>query len=100
MIDMMDKEAFIRTIIDHPDDDGPRLVYADFLEELGESEESELIRNNVAGKNSPKDNWSDNTKFSDLLGKTIARINGKVGDDEIRITLITGERYKMYYEQD
>ena len=37
-------DAFMRAIIATPDDDGPRLVYADWLEESGESEYSEFIR--------------------------------------------------------
>ena len=37
-------EAFLRAIFDAPDDDTPRLVYADFLQENGEEEHAELIR--------------------------------------------------------
>lgn len=37
-------EAFLRAIFDAPDDDTPRLVYADFLEENGEPERAEMIR--------------------------------------------------------
>jgi uncharacterized protein (TIGR02996 family) len=37
-------EAFLRAIFDSPDDDTPRLVYADFLQEHGEPERAELIR--------------------------------------------------------
>jgi uncharacterized protein (TIGR02996 family) len=29
-------DAFLRAVIDHPDDDGPRLVYADWLDEQGD----------------------------------------------------------------
>jgi uncharacterized protein (TIGR02996 family) len=39
-----DEEGFFRTILDHPDDDTPRLVYADWLEERGRSERAEYIR--------------------------------------------------------
>jgi uncharacterized protein (TIGR02996 family) len=41
---MPDAEAFLRAIIASPDDDGPRLVYADWLEENGEPERAEFIR--------------------------------------------------------
>lgn len=41
---MPDRDAFIRTILDSPDDDGPRLVYADWLEECGETDRAEFIR--------------------------------------------------------
>jgi uncharacterized protein (TIGR02996 family) len=37
-------EAFLRAIFDAPDDDTPRLVYADFLQENGQSEHAEFIR--------------------------------------------------------
>jgi uncharacterized protein (TIGR02996 family) len=37
-------EAFLQAIIDHPDDDAPRLVYADWLEEHGDADRAEFIR--------------------------------------------------------
>jgi uncharacterized protein (TIGR02996 family) len=40
----MTDDAFIRTILAAPDDDGPRLVYADWLEDQGQSPRAELIR--------------------------------------------------------
>jgi uncharacterized protein (TIGR02996 family) len=41
---LAEQEAFLRAIFDAPDDDTPRLVYADFLEEHGEPERAEFIR--------------------------------------------------------
>ncbi len=41
---MTDREALYRAILTHPHDDTPRLVYADWLEENGHSEEGEFIR--------------------------------------------------------
>jgi uncharacterized protein (TIGR02996 family) len=41
---MRDETAFLRTILDSPEDDGPRLVYADWLEEAGDGERAEFIR--------------------------------------------------------
>jgi uncharacterized protein (TIGR02996 family) len=41
---MPDADAFLRTIAETPADDGPRLVYADWLEEQGESDRAEFIR--------------------------------------------------------
>lgn len=41
---MTDHSHFLRAIIASPDDDAPRLVYADWLEENGEPERSEFIR--------------------------------------------------------
>jgi uncharacterized protein (TIGR02996 family) len=36
--------AFLATILEHPDDDAPRLVYADWLDEHGEGDRAEFIR--------------------------------------------------------
>ena len=36
--------AFLRTILAAPDDDAPRLIYADWLDEQGESDRAEFIR--------------------------------------------------------
>ena len=41
---MVDSEAFLTDIRAAPDDDVPRLVYADWLEEKGEPTRAELIR--------------------------------------------------------
>jgi uncharacterized protein (TIGR02996 family) len=41
---MTHDEAFLQAILDSPDDDTPRLVYADWLDEHGDSARAELIR--------------------------------------------------------
>ena len=41
---MTDGAALHRSILANPADDTPRLVYADWLEENGRSEEAEFIR--------------------------------------------------------
>ena len=41
---MSDRDAFLAAIHDAPDDDAPRLVFADWLEERGEVERAEFIR--------------------------------------------------------
>ena len=40
-------EPFLRAICAAPDDDAPRLVFADYLDETGESERAEFIRNHI-----------------------------------------------------
>jgi uncharacterized protein (TIGR02996 family) len=40
----MTDEAFLQAIIESPDDDTPRLVYADWLEEHGQAERAAFIR--------------------------------------------------------
>jgi uncharacterized protein (TIGR02996 family) len=41
---MSEADALLQNIIDNPDDDAPRLVYADWLEEHGDTERAEFIR--------------------------------------------------------
>jgi uncharacterized protein (TIGR02996 family) len=40
----MKNDAFLQAILDAPDDDTPRLVYADWLDEHGDPERAEFIR--------------------------------------------------------
>jgi uncharacterized protein (TIGR02996 family) len=44
MFDAATDAAFQRSIFESPDDDAPRLVYADWLDEHGESDRAEFIR--------------------------------------------------------
>jgi uncharacterized protein (TIGR02996 family) len=37
-------DSFLEDIVANPDDDGPRLVYADWLDEHGDSTRAEFIR--------------------------------------------------------
>jgi uncharacterized protein (TIGR02996 family) len=41
---MNDHDGFMRAIVEQPDDDAPRLVYADWLEEHGDTARAEFIR--------------------------------------------------------
>src|SRR5262245_7595251 len=47
-------DPFLLTIRDRPDDDGPRLVYADWLEERGDCDRAELIRLQCRGEHEPR----------------------------------------------
>ena len=40
----MIQDAFLRDIIEHRDDDAPRLIYADWLDDHGERDRAEFIR--------------------------------------------------------
>jgi uncharacterized protein (TIGR02996 family) len=42
--DMTDRDALLRAICDAPDDDAPRLIYADWLDEHGDPRQAEFIR--------------------------------------------------------
>ena len=44
---MTDREALFRAILDNPDDDTLRLIYADALEEEGNDRRAEFIRSQV-----------------------------------------------------
>jgi uncharacterized protein (TIGR02996 family) len=44
IVDETMRGAFLRDIVEHPDDDAPRLIYADWLEERGEAERASFIR--------------------------------------------------------
>jgi uncharacterized protein (TIGR02996 family) len=41
-------DAFLQAILESPDDDTPRLVYADWLDEYGETDRAEFIRVQIA----------------------------------------------------
>jgi uncharacterized protein (TIGR02996 family) len=43
-----DEDALLRAVIAEPDDDAPRLIYADWLDEHGDSERAEFIRVQIA----------------------------------------------------
>lgn len=45
---MSERESFIRAIVENPEDNTVRLVFADWLQENGESERAEFIRDGVA----------------------------------------------------
>lgn len=47
------RDELLKTIIDHPDDDASRLVFADWLDEHGEPERAEFIRVQCELANNP-----------------------------------------------
>ncbi len=49
-------KAFLADIIEHPDDDTPRLIFADWLDENGEAERAELIRLQIEASSLAEDN--------------------------------------------
>jgi uncharacterized protein (TIGR02996 family) len=46
---MNSEEGFLKILTENPDDDATRLVYADWLEELGEAHRAEFLRLSWAG---------------------------------------------------
>jgi uncharacterized protein (TIGR02996 family) len=53
---MDQRQAFLQAIIDAPDDDTPRLVFADWLDEHGDPDRAEFIRAQLALE--PLEKWS------------------------------------------
>src|SRR5690349_2258850 len=52
---MTDLDALHRAVLDHPDDDTPRLIYADALEDAGDAERAAFVRGQVAADRVPDD---------------------------------------------
>src|SRR3954468_10687525 len=53
---MTEREALLAGVCANPDDDTPRLVFADWLQENGEEERAEFIRVQVASEQLPLSN--------------------------------------------
>jgi uncharacterized protein (TIGR02996 family) len=51
------KEAFVRDVIENPEDNAPRLIYADWLEENGDPARAELIRLQILEWKMTGDKW-------------------------------------------
>jgi uncharacterized protein (TIGR02996 family) len=62
---MPDRESFFAAIRERPEDDAPRLVYADWLDELGDTAHAELIRVQCELARVPE----DNSRRSDLAAR-------------------------------
>jgi uncharacterized protein (TIGR02996 family) len=88
---MTSERDFIAMIIANPDDSGPRLVYADWLDDHGRYADALALRSANYGKIEVE---------SDLLGKIIVAIAGCKGEDEMILTLLTGEKYRLYHRQE
>src|SRR5438874_13842040 len=56
MAEVSAADAFLRAILDNPDDDLPRLIYADWLDEHGEAARAEFIRVQIERARLPADN--------------------------------------------
>lgn len=66
---MTDRDALLRAIIEAPDDDAPRLVYADWLDENGDPARAEFIRVqcDMHGMPNPDDRWNQLLRRSEAL---------------------------------
>jgi uncharacterized protein (TIGR02996 family) len=74
---MPDRETFQRMIADNPDDDGPRLVYADWLEEQGDTAEAEYIRVQCQRNRLPADDQEGRARLTAQVEDTEKRLAGE-----------------------
>jgi uncharacterized protein (TIGR02996 family) len=91
-------EAFTRTILEQPDEDTPRLVFADWLEEKGEGARAEFIRvqcevERLTGDKPRRARLLDRAK--DLLGVYKARWAGAVHTQAARYRFRRGFVYEV-----
>jgi len=66
----MSTDAFLTDIIANPEDDTPRLIYADWLEEHGQPERAEFIRLQIEQAALPQSDlrwWALEDRAADLL---------------------------------
>src|SRR4051812_35135411 len=78
---MSTREHFVRAVASAPDDDLPRLVFADWLEESGDPEWAAFIR--VACAYARHDGWDErlHSAFYDLFD-VVGRLRAELGEVE------------------
>jgi uncharacterized protein (TIGR02996 family) len=64
---MNDQDAFLAAIHDAPDDDAPRLIFADWLDEHGESDRAEFIRLQVEMRREREQNAQLTPRLEELF---------------------------------
>ena len=96
-----DADAFLDAIFDSPDDDTPRLVYADWLQEHGQEHYAQFIRLQCAAARYPL--WSGE---ANRLWEEIGRVWNRLDDewrpatwDEWKSTLGTGRLDAIHFDR-
>ncbi|MBL8866504.1 MAG: TIGR02996 domain-containing protein, partial [Planctomycetia bacterium] len=51
---MSDHDALLLAILDNPDDDAPRLVFADYVQESGDEDRAAFIRDQIELAKTPE----------------------------------------------
>jgi len=72
---MTEHAAFLNAILERPDDDLPRLVYADYLEETGDAERAEFIRVQLELANSEED--APNRPWLETREEELLKVHGE-----------------------
>jgi uncharacterized protein (TIGR02996 family) len=70
------EDAFIQAIIESPDDDVPRLVFADWLDDHGQAERAEFIRVQVELARAAADGLAPATRRDELLARQQELLRG------------------------
>lgn len=81
---MSERAAFISAILDNFDDDTPRLVFADWLQENGDEARAEFIRTQIEAAKLPKaqrDSSESGKRAAQLLKEHEAEWRGAVGSE-------------------
>ncbi len=86
---MTEHAAFLNAVMEWPDDDLPRLVYADYLEETGDAERAEFIRVQIELARLD----ADDGRFPELTRRESELLRAGVGG------YIPGVRGKQYFRR-
>ncbi len=94
---MSDRAAFEATIKAFPEDDAPKLVYADWLEEREYYQEA-------ADWRLACDRKEEKVTFNSLVGRVLKNVvvtrNVPKEEDSIRFETVGGDVFTLYHEQD
>jgi uncharacterized protein (TIGR02996 family) len=92
---MTHEEAFLADIREHPDDDAPRLIFADWLDENGDADRAEFIRLRIAHH---RERWSGtdprHLRSLELLTKHWSDWVGKLAD------LVRYNRFEVWLKKE
>jgi uncharacterized protein (TIGR02996 family) len=82
-----DENTLLQAIGDDPDDDLPRLAYADWLEENGRSDHAWLLRHQLSGRPGPADGRDRVVRFN-LVNDRVGPLRPHIASGEIRRGLL------------
>jgi uncharacterized protein (TIGR02996 family) len=94
-----DEKAFLQAVIADPDDDSPRLIYADWLDEQGQCERAEFIRVQIAVHGSCESD--DPQRFAELRRRErrLLRRYAKLWFEPLRPIAVNGNFNRGFVEQ-
>lgn len=99
---MLEKDAMYRTILMHPDDDTPRRIFADFLEDNGAELRAEFIRVQIGLERfrtfDPSHRKEFNEQAREMLSKRMTRLE-RGESDSIKIARATEKGGQLYSQR-